>query len=162
MLARVPWVKPLHTKPKLQPRKLNRERERRLVDDVAEVLHTGEPTLFAFEAVCRHAIRYALCRKGWQWEDADLAAARVVSMSLNLIGAERPSWAQGQPGWTEPGALPIERTRCARCRKPLPDDRPKYCSDHCRQGAKDARTVEQRSAEALAARIVCERVGARK
>lgn len=158
MLARVPWIVPLSAKPKPKQRKLNRERERRLVDDVAEVLHTGEPTVFAFEATCRYAIRYSLCLKGWDWEDADLAAGRVLSMSLNIIGAERPSWAQGQPGWTEPGAFPIERTRCGRCRMPLPDDRPKYCSDHCRQGAKDTRMIEQRSAERLAARIVCERV----
>lgn len=162
MLARTPWVKPLRIAPKPARYRLHHVRQVRLIDEVANILKLGEPTYFAFEGACRHALRKALVLKGWPWPDADKAAGEVVRVALERVGAQRPTWLQGQPGWTEPGAYPIERTNCARCRKPLPGDRPKYCSDHCRRGAQDERQVEQRSAERLAERILCDKVGAKR
>jgi hypothetical protein len=62
-------------------RLLNRDRRRHLIETAAAILRTARPTHFAFEGSCRHGIRRSLCLEGWPWQDADLAAADVVSTS---------------------------------------------------------------------------------
>lgn len=109
---------------------------KRLVEFVAGILGEGRPTLFAFEGGCRHGVRSSLCLQGWKWEDADLAAASVLTTAIALTGAERPTWLQGQPEYTQDGHSPIERTRCMNCGGNLPPpengNERKYCSDICR------------------------------
>ncbi|WP_146619996.1 hypothetical protein [Acuticoccus sediminis] len=121
-----------------------------MVDTVANIIRAGmeagAPSRFAFEASCRHGIRSGLCEDGWPWHDADLAAGDVVSRALAMTGATRPTWKEGQPEWTQDGALPIERERCIRCAKPLPEGHWKFCSVVC----KDAHRNDRRDLDAAA------------
>ncbi len=149
MLARVPWVKPLKiAKPK--PKKITRDRRRHLVNTVADVLKTGEPTRFALEASCRSGLRAGFCLEGWNWQEADATAAEIVAAALHMIGAKRPTWQQGQPEWTQHGVVAEERTTCIRCKGELPEGHYKYCGNLCAQAAKQARMRERRKDELLA------------
>ncbi|QFQ89880.1 hypothetical protein F8A10_20925 (plasmid) [Paracoccus kondratievae] len=47
------------------------------------------------------------------------------------MNAQRPSWDEGQPEWTIHAGTLIERTRCVRCHKPLPEGHFKFCSNTC-------------------------------
>lgn len=130
MLARTPWTpKP---EPKAKLRRINKDRRRHLVETVAAILKRGEPTVFAFEAACRHGLRSRLCLQGWKWAEADALAAEIVATALNRIGARRPTWEEGQPEFAQNGAgALIERTRCIRCHKPLPENHRKFCGHTC-------------------------------
>lgn len=89
------------------------------------------PTKLAYEALFRAAMRSALCLQGWRWWQADEAAAATVAACLNLLQASRPSWADGQPDALGYSGVVIERTRCANCGAPIPEERKKFCSDRC-------------------------------
>jgi hypothetical protein len=120
-------------------RRLNQTRRSNLVDMLAKTTRAAFtegriPTLLSYEAVHRNTIRSVLCLRGWTWVAADTAAQDVVRAVLLRLVAQRPSWNEGQPEWTVEGGTLIERTRCARCHKPLPEDRPKFCSDLCKSG----------------------------
>lgn len=132
MLARTPWTPRAARKAK--PRRLNKDRRRHLVATVANILEAGEPTKFAFEASCRHGIRSSLCAHGWRWAEADAIAADIVATALRSIGAQRPTWQQGQPEWTQEGFAPTLRTRCIRCHKPLEGIQRRFCSALCASG----------------------------
>jgi len=112
-------------------RKLNRARRRHLIDRAATILRKGEPSKFQFEAACRHGFRSSFCLQGWSWIEADQAAADIVAAALLLVGAERPTWQEGQPEWTQDGVLRVERDDCLRCRAPLPEGHYKFCSSEC-------------------------------
>src|SRR3546814_1442074 len=89
----------------------------------------SEPTAFSLEGELRHRLRSSLCRQGADWILADLLAAAIVEDALRKVGAQRPTWQQGQPEWTQEGVIYIQRTRCIRCRWKLPPGHRKYCSD---------------------------------
>jgi hypothetical protein len=130
LLARLPWTKPATaTLPKVA--RINKDRRAHIERVVAMILARGEPTQFAYEATCRHAVRSRLCLAGWRWTDADEVAAGVVAAALKRIGAQRPTWKQGQHEWTQDGYGPIERTRCVRCNGPLPVGCWKFCCQPC-------------------------------
>ncbi|MBN7776708.1 hypothetical protein JYP49_05540 [Nitratireductor aquimarinus] len=151
MLARTPWVKPVKAQ-KPKPRRLNRDRRRYLVETAARILKHGVSSKFALEADCRHGLRQNLCLEGWNWQDAETTAKEIVDTALNRIGAQRPSWKEGQPEYTQDGFAPIERTRCVRCHGRLPEGHFKYCSDVCATGHR--RTMEDRTVrEARNARV---------
>jgi hypothetical protein len=116
---------------RLSESKLGRDRTRTIGEKVAAIMKEAEPTPFAAEGPCRHGIRSSLCLQGWSWAAADMIAADIVAAALNMARARRPTWGEGQPEWTQPGALPIERERCIRCRKPLPEGHWKFCSTVC-------------------------------
>lgn len=122
----------------------------------------GAPSKFAFEAICRHAIRATLCLRGWGWSDADAVAAQIVAAALNQIGARRPTWKEGQPEWTQDGFAPIERTRCIRCRSLLEGAQTKYCSDLCASSHLQAINRVQRAMEDQAYDLVVSPGGARR
>jgi len=136
MLARVPWT----PTPKLKRRvkRINRDKRRHLVELATAVLRSGEASLFAFEATCRHGLRSRFCLAGWKWNDADALAEDIVSEALRLLGAKRPTWEEGQPEYVQNGggAL-IERTRCVRCHTPLPEGHYKFCSRLCGQSHRE-------------------------
>lgn len=119
-----------------KPLRINKDKRRFLIDKVATILKTGEPTRFALEAACRHSLRAALCLKGLDWGQADAIAADIVAAALRQIGAVRPTWQQGQPEWAQDGHNPIQRERCRQCHGKLPDDdysdRRVFCSSTCR------------------------------
>src|SRR3546814_953966 len=77
----------------------------------------SEPTAFSLEGELRHRLRSSLCRQGADWILADLLAAAIVEDALRKVGAQRPTWQQGQPEWTQEGVIYIQRTRCIRCRR---------------------------------------------
>ena len=134
MLARVPWTPPVKAAP-TKPKRLNKDRRRHLVENVAAIIRygieNGQPSRFWCEGFCRADLRAHLCLAGWSWADADAAAAEVVTAALNQAGARRPSWKEGQPEHTQEGFAPIERTRCATCSGKLPEGHRLFCSPTC-------------------------------
>lgn len=130
MLARVPWTPKPETKPK--PKRLTKARKAAIREKIVIIMRAADPTPFAAEGPCRYGIRSSLCLEGWSWAEADAVAQEIVKAALNIVGAHRPTWQQGQPWWTEQGVTAIERTRCIRCHGPLPEDHRKYCSDLCK------------------------------
>lgn len=129
MLARVP-AKSIRVVQE-PARRLNRDRQKAIRDKIVAIMRAVEPTPFAAEGPCRHGIRSSLCLQGWSWANADAVAAEIVAAALNIVGAKRPTWYEGQPEYTQPGALPIQRDNCIRCRKPLPEGHYKFCSKVC-------------------------------
>ena len=73
----------------------------------------------------------ARCVIGWRWKDADAMAREMMDEAFRAVRATRPTWNEGQPEWTIPANTLIERTRCVRCGKPLPEGHHKFCSDLC-------------------------------
>ncbi|MGB3831218.1 MAG: hypothetical protein WA975_05060 [Mesorhizobium sp.] len=135
---------------KRSARKLNRARRQHLIDRAAVILREGEPSKFQFEAACRHGFRSSFCLQGWSWTDADQAAADVVAAALLLVGAERPTWQEGQPEWTQDGVLRVERDNCIRCRGPLPDGHHKFCCVDCGRAHREAMARQADNAAANA------------
>lgn len=135
MLARVPWSPPL--KAKSRPRQLNRDRRKHLVETVANLMKAAKEsgaaaTLMNFEGPCRHGLRSRLCLEGWNWRDADAMAAEIVAAAMRQIGAQRPSWDEGQQEWVQNGSgAMIERTRCINCHTPLSGEQTKFCCPNC-------------------------------
>jgi hypothetical protein len=124
-----------------------------LRDQIADILRTGEPTPFAFEAACRHGLRRALVAMSWKWAIADTVAADIVAAALRDIGAKRPTWYEGQPEFTR---TVQERWRCAnkKCGKPIERESDQvmlYCGEPCRLRAKSERQAADRRKEQAAA-----------
>lgn len=133
----------------MAPHKLNRDKQRSIREKITDMMRDAEPTPFAVEGPCRAGIRSSLCLKGWSWALADLVASEIVTAALNTVGAKRPTWLEGQPEYTQPGALPIERERCLRCRKPLPDGHLKFCCDECKSNYHAVKRWERMKAEGV-------------
>ncbi len=89
-------------------------------------------TPLSYEALFRRVIRSQLCLQGWRWQAADETAQAVVDVVFAILQVKRPTWNEGQPEWTIESGTLIERTRCARCHKPLPDGHYKFCSSVCK------------------------------
>ncbi len=107
-----------------------------LVDSLARTIRiafeAGETgSLWGLEGPLRASIRADLCLQGWKWRDADELAREVVAAAHSRVGAKRPSWNEGQLEWTIESGTLIQRTRCVRCHKPLPEGHHKFCSDVC-------------------------------
>lgn len=112
-------------------RKLKAAHRSRLIESAASLMRRVEPTPFALEAPIRTWLRTRLCLRGWGWSEADLAAEDVVDRALARVGAERPTWKQGQPEWTQDGYSVVERFHCVNCGSPLSGDQRKFCSPQC-------------------------------
>lgn len=107
-----------------------------LVKDLAAVVRlafeAGETaSIFGLEGPLRAALRADFCRQGWGWGSANLMALDLLAEVFQFIGAERPDWYEGQPEWTINAGTLIERSRCVRCHKPLPEGHYKFCSRIC-------------------------------
>ncbi len=134
-------------------RKLSKDRRRTIRERIVLLMRAIEPTPFAAEGPCRHGVRSALCLEGWPWLQADGAAAEIIAAALSTVGAKRPTWYEGQPEWTQPGALPIQRERCIRCGKRLPEGHFKFCSKDCSDALHEERQSSRlREEEMLRAR----------
>lgn len=150
MLARTPSK--LSRLPAPAVKQLNRNRKETIREKIADIARIAEPTPFAVEGPCKAGIRASLCLQGWKWADADAAAAEIVTGALNVVGAERPTWEQGQPEYTQPGALPIQREYCARCGKKLPEGHRMWCGDVCARAANNDRVAMRMDEEGRARR----------
>jgi hypothetical protein len=107
-----------------------------LVREVADVIRLAFEagaigSLWGLEGPLRASIRGELCLQGWTWETADLAARDVLAAAHRNVGAKRPTWNEGQREWVVAEGLLIERTRCVRCHKPLPEGHHKFCNELC-------------------------------
>ena len=116
--------------------KLGKDRTKSLVDGLAALVRAefeagNIGTKLGLEGPFRHALRSDLCLQGWRWPDANEAARQLMDMVQSRVGAMRPSWKEGQQEWTVEAGTLIERTLCARCRKPLPEDAHKFCGEIC-------------------------------
>ena len=128
MLARTPWT----PTPTAKAWKLKREQRERLIGLMANILRSGEPTPFRFEAVCRHAVRAAFCLSGGSWQLSDAIATDIVCSALERIGAQLPPWQQGQPDYAQFGV--IMRITCMNCGSELIGDiDAKFCGAPCRR-----------------------------
>lgn len=119
---------------------------------IASVLKTYEISPFQFEAACTHGLRSTLCYRGWPFQEAQTEAHKLVQAALDLIGARRPSWEMGQPEYVHPGL--VERTRCARCARPLPEGHRLWCSSVCGDAARHAHYRADQEDELDGARAV--------
>lgn len=116
--------------------KFNKRRKNTIAGDIATVIRlafqAGEiATLFGLEGPLRASLRGDLCLRGWSWSDADQAARDIMASAHRIAGAERPDWYEGQPEYTIREGVLIERTRCVKCHKPLPEGHHKFCSRLC-------------------------------
>ncbi len=122
-----------------KPRSLNRRKLDHFIEGAMVVLRTGVPSLFQYEAACRHGLRRVLVEQGWRWADADAAANVAVAEALRRLGAVRPTWYEGQAEYLQNVA--IDRHFCARCGNPLEEGRSKYCSHLCGTAASKQRNA---------------------
>ncbi len=58
-------------------------------------------------------------------------ARELLDNAFRVVRANRPAWNEGQLEWTIHAGTLIERTRCVRCRKDLPEGHHKFCSSLC-------------------------------
>jgi len=120
-------------------RLLRGQRRQRVVDQAVEILKGWRTSPFQHEAAVRVGLRSALCLEGARWARADSEAELIVAEGLCLIGAERPSWEDGQPRYIDRGDF------CVRCGKPMPDDlaagvrNQRFCSAECAAAELDDR-----------------------
>lgn len=134
--ARLSAVKPERV------RKLAQHRRVAVRDALAAMMRTAEPTQFALEAPCRYGLRVGLIMDGWSWGAADAEAESIVLAALAQAGARRPTWAQGQPEFCQPGVIPPPpRTTCARCGRPLDLLQRRFCSKVCKTAARNDRAM---------------------
>lgn len=123
-----------------------RKQDRALVPAVVRLLHNGGPcpTFFAYEGAVHAGLRAGFCLDGVKWHTSNIRAGRIVAEALSLLGAVRPSWAEGQRDWCQPSAAEGERWSCIRCGADIPEERfyggrlAKWCSPECRRRAIDS------------------------
>jgi hypothetical protein len=123
------------------PKGLRRHTRITIRDRLIPLFKGAEPTPFAAEGPARAGVRSALCLAGWRWPLADAEAELLTRSALQMVGAKRPRWEEGQPEYVQPGVLPILRERCKRCAKPLPEGHFVYCGPAC---AKASQLEERR------------------
>lgn len=116
--------------------RLGKGRADALVKELATVIRLAfeagaTASIFGLEGPLRHAIRSDLCLQGWSWTDADIMAREMLEEVFRVVRAKRPSWNEGQREWAIAAGTLIERTRCVRCCKPLPEGHFKFCGDLC-------------------------------
>ncbi len=157
--------------PKIQQR---RERDRRrgrlgpgrfddLVKELVAVIRLAfeagaTASLWGLEGPLRAGIRADLCRQGWKWQDADDMAREMLAAAFRKVNAVRPTWNEGQLEWTIHEGTLIERTRCVRCHKPLPEGHHKFCSNTCAVSQSHWLARLARANEDLAVRMATTRI----
>lgn len=117
-------------------RRFGKQRAEHLEDQLAGLMRaafdTGEIAYIGgLEGPLRAGIRANLCLGGWKWLAADKAAMVTVEGALRRVRAVRPGWYEGQREWTVSAGDLIQRTRCVKCHKPLPEGHFKYCGRLC-------------------------------
>lgn len=146
---------------KQSSRRIGRQQKRQhLIQAVVQVLSDWRCSPFENEGATRAGLRSAFCLEGHRWEMADQEASEIIADGLRLLGAERPSWAQGQREYVEP------RENCRWCAVPLPEEeygglrRGYFCSAECGRQAilhRDLKTTNRNDRVAVAAHAIVAR-----
>ena len=125
-------TRPVAPPEKVKPRQLNEKRRQHLIERIVLILDRGEPSKFAFEGSCRRGLRSSFVLAGWRWAEADATAADILAAAFREIGAQRPTWLDGQPSAFQDGAS-IPRERCLGCGQQLLGDvTERFCSRPCK------------------------------
>ncbi|MBY0138172.1 hypothetical protein E2977_07190 [Paracoccus yeei] len=119
-----------------QRKKLGQRLTHTMVHEIAGLIRlsfeAGEITsVFGLEGPLRAGLRSDMCRNGWSWAEADAMARELLDSAFQQVRATRPSWSEGQPDWAVSTGAMIERSICARCGKPLPEGKFKFCCNFC-------------------------------
>lgn len=115
-----------------------------IVDKVVDLMRGWRSTPFEREGPIRAGLRSSFCLKGVRWHHADMEAASIVATALSILGAERPTWEQGQREFV------IPRENCSWCEDPIPEKylgsgfTKRFCSDECARSAVTYRDFETR------------------
>jgi hypothetical protein len=124
----------------------------RLARLAATVLDSGRP--FALEGWCRHILRVRFIHDGEPWAVADRLAETVVRRALDIIGARRPSWYEGQPEFTRTRGSGRLYCQNPECGKPIErvstQNHLAYCSEACRLEAKTRRHYSEHRTDRVA------------
>lgn len=122
---------------------LSKDHRRSVVLKMAELMGRWSHSPFEWEGSARHALRSAFCLGGYGWLRADEEAKAIVSGALKEMGAQRPSWEEGQWRYTE------GRDCCKHCQGPLEAGwGDSYCGPECAKAALERRAGrDKRSAD---------------
>lgn len=117
------------------PRVLKGQRREDAISKAVEILRDWRSSPFQHEGAVRAGLRSALCIEGHRWAIADNEAAKVLEEGFRLMGAERPTEEEGQPGYT------IPEENCQWCGREIDLEertetgRYRFCSAVCAQSA---------------------------
>lgn len=112
-----------------------KQKRKHVIDRIVDELRDWRVTVFEKEGPLVAGIRSSLCLQGHGWTSAHREAVSLVSEALNIVGAERPTWVQGQREYTERDG------HCYHCGGELPEDADEgrrktfFCSAECAKGA---------------------------
>lgn len=108
-----------------------------VINGILDVFADWRSSPFEQEGNCRAGLRRAICLDGYPWQRADDEAAVIVAECLKKMGAERPSWIEGQWHYV------VSEDNCAWCHGAVDDeDRARghrYCSVVCAKSAYEYR-----------------------
>lgn len=131
--------------PSKQPRIFKGEKREHALQRTLAIIRNWRSSPFEYEGAARAAIRSALCLQGYSWARSDHEAAALVAEALQMMGAERPSWAEGQPEYL------IPPDHCRGCAGPLDEEqkasRIPFCSIECARNARQRWGFERRAKE---------------
>ncbi|MCI9865073.1 hypothetical protein RHIZ_03840 [Rhizobium skierniewicense] len=122
------------------PRIVRGEERKHVINRVMDEIKDWRLSPFENEGRTRHGLRVALCMNGHSWSRSDREADLLLQAVFHYIGAERPTWAQGQREYTEP------LDNCNWCKGPLEefqiDRRERFCGPACAKAAITYRTYQ--------------------
>lgn len=121
------------------------EKRDHIVSRAMDALRDWRFSPFEHEGSVRAGVRSGLCLQGYDWHRSDAEAEAIVTRALSLLGAQRPTWEQGQPEYLEP------RENCRGCGTPLDEEqiasRLPFCSVQCARAARQRWGFDQRRRE---------------
>jgi hypothetical protein len=125
----------LKGKPKKPSQLIKGQRRQAVINEVMDKLGDWRLSPFENQGALHAGLRSALCISGNTWLSSEIEAASIVGESLRMIGAEYPTWDQGQPEHTVPD------DQCKKCGGPMPEEareglrRYRFCSNECARAA---------------------------
>lgn len=135
MAAKMSLVK----RPKVDRPILSKDRRRAVIFKMVGAMSEWSHSAFEWEGSARHAVRSALCLRGYSWDRSDEEARAIVAGALKEMGAQRPSWEEGQWRYTE------GRDCCKHCCGPLEAGwGESYCGPECARASLEERVNRDR------------------
>lgn len=118
------------------------EKRKHIVNRVMDILSDWRFSPFEHQASCVYGLRAAMCRQGIKWLSAHNEAMALVSDALRELGAELPSWQEGQREYV------IAAENCNWCGNELDPAlqqgarRGRFCSVMCARSALRSRDYQ--------------------